>query len=726
MYAAAVPSCQVPLLGFYGTRASKPAAACSSSAAYGWSGSQNYAGLGYGAGSAAESRRLQGRIQRAQQQRWDGGEGTTCPPVTPTRQFTRGGRRGVSLVTAAVSEPVSTTSGRVAIDNASTATASPRSLRVDFLVIGSGISGLSYALEAAKVGKVAVVTKDVAYEGSTHYAQGGISAVISPEDTVEEHIRDTQVAGDFLCDDAAVEVVCSEGREAVEKLMQFGADFTKDEAGNLHLAREGGHGRHRIVHAADMTGREIERALLESARAHPNVTFYEHHMAKDLITVATVTGDGASGEAGTMTTTACLGAEIVRRDTGETIRFLSSCTLLAAGGAGQLFPSTTNPSVSTGDGVAMAVRGGAAVANMEFYQFHPTSLYTGPGGARKKKPRENAFLVTEAVRGHGGRLFNAAGERFMAVYDDRLELAPRDVVARAIDREIKAATAAGNEAACVYLDISHLPAEDVLGHFPGIAAELASRGIDMAVDRIPVTPAAHYLCGGVQVDLNGQTSVAGLFACGETAHTGVHGANRLASNSLLEAVVFANRSVKTSSQRFADKAEMLEPLFRKAEEDATDLVRRAAAAGGTAAAAAHFDEDPEWARVMRGEVQRVMWSAAGIVRDTKTLRRARAELEIMLARCESEMLARGAGLYAHELRNLITVGLITVHCASARKESRGLHYNVDFPDRVEGERRPTLVTSDTWVGLSAAATPAVPATPAAARTDDARVPCNPR
>lgn len=589
----------------------------------------------------------------------------------------------------------------------------PAALRVDFLVIGSGISGLSYALEAAEVGNVAVVTKDVAYEGSTHYAQGGIASVISTEDTVEEHVRDTHVAGDFLCDEAAVEVLCREGREAVDKLIQFGANFTKDDKGDLHLAREGGHSKHRIVHTADMTGKEIERALLESAMAHPNITFYEHHMAQDLITVTTAStattregqGQGSDAkESGAETVVKCLGAEIIRRATGEKTRFLSCFTLLAAGGAGQLFPSTTNPSVSTGDGVAMAVRAHAAVANMEFYQFHPTSLYTGPGGARKKEPHENAFLVTEAVRGHGGHLFNADGERFMASYDDRLELAPRDVVARAIDCEIKAAAAAGHEAACVYLDVSHLPPDDVLANFPGIAAELASRGVNMTVDRIPVVPAAHYLCGGVLTDLHGQTSVEGLFACGETACTGVHGANRLASNSLLEAAVFANRAVKESCRRFAGKAEALEPLFRAVEDKAAaeearrvaDAAARQADASSSSSSPSSFDEDVAWAREMRAEVQRVMWGAAGIVRDTESLRSAQAELEALSVRCEVEMKARGAGLYAHELRNLITVGLVTLCCASMRKESRGLHYNVDYPDRVEEQRRMTLVTPDVW------------------------------
>lgn len=624
-------------------------------------------------------------------------------------------RRGDATVTASMNrkkrhapEPVNVVSSpaeelNVVDGDVEASRAMLTSRRVDFLVIGSGISGLSYALEAAGSGKVAIVTKDVAYEGSTFYAQGGISAVIDPNDTVEEHIKDTHVAGDFLCDEGAVEVVCREGKEAVDKLIEFGANFTKDNQGKLHLAREGGHSKHRIVHAADMTGKEIERALLESAKAHPNIEFYEYHMAQDLITVTTGEGEAE--------TTTCIGATVVCRDTGQEIRLLSCCTLLASGGAGQLFPSTTNPTVSTGDGVAMAVRGKAVVANMEFYQFHPTSLYTGPGGAPKRNLHENAFLVTEAVRGHGGRLFNYAGERFMAKYDDRLELAPRDVVARSIDCEIKAAKAAGSEAACVYLDVSHLPEEDVLTNFPGIAAELKTRGINMASDRIPVVPAAHYLCGGILTNLNGESSIGGLFACGETACTGVHGANRLASNSLLEAVVFANRSVRASRERFADRgvAQELEPFFRLAEEEAAaEEVRRVAEAAeaealGNATDSSYgsvwFDGDVEWARLMRADVQRIMWDAAGIVRNTAGFDRAIDELEEMLFRCEVEIKAHGRGLYAQELRNLLTVGLVTLRCASMRRESRGLHYNVDYPDRVEEERHMTLITPDMFPKL---------------------------
>ena len=417
-------------------------------------------------------------------------------------------------------------------------------MRVDFLVIARGISGLSYALEAARHGTVAIVTKDVAYEGSTHYAQGGISAVIAEDDTVEAHVEDTHVAGDRLCDPAAVETVCREGRAAVQKLLEFGAEFTRDERGDLHLAREGGHSEKRIVHADDMTGKEIERALLE-AFGRTSVAFYEFHAARDLVMATTIACDGdGNAKESCDETTRCVGAETTRRADGARLTFLAPCVLLAAGGAGQLFPSTTNPSVSTGDGVAMAVRAGARVANMEFVQFHPTALYTGPGGARARSATENAFLVTEAVRdGHGGRLFDAppGGTRFMEKYDDRMELAPRDIVARAIDREIKAALEAGKEAACVWLDVTHLGADDTLRAFLGVAAALRARDwLDVTAQRIPVTPAAHYLCGDRGGDRPARRDIRGGSV--RVRRERVHGRARrqpAGECSLLEAAVFA-------------------------------------------------------------------------------------------------------------------------------------------------------------------------------------------
>ena len=590
-----------------------------------------------------------------------------------------------------------------------------QTIRVDFLVIGSGISGLSYALEASKNGRVAIVTKDAAYEGSTHYAQGGISAVIAQNDTVEAHVLDTNVAGDFLCDPSAVDVVCREGPAAVKRLVDFGTQFTRSENGELHLAREGGHSEKRIVHADDMTGKEVERALLQSAVASANITFYEHHLVRDLVTSSTVVCDRDGTEVSCDEVTRCVGAEVTRRRDGARLTFLAPCTLLAAGGAGQLFPSTTNPSVSTGDGVAMAVRAGACVANMEFYQFHPTSLYTGVGGAKKRKNDENAFLVTEAVRGHGGRLFDAptGGTRFMEKYDTRMELAPRDVVARAIDREITAAVGANKKAACVWLDVTHLDGAETLKNFPGIAKELLLRGIDITKQRVPITPAAHYLCGGVSTDLNGQTTVEGLFACGENAYTGVHGANRLASNSLLEAAVFANRAVFASVERLELFGEQLAPTLDAVQASVERNERELLAAQRKRSRGIErhegddpmdkqseepkqfaFDDEQVWTRKIREKTQAVMWSAAGIVRETESLLAAELELEQLLRTCEFEMMRsfNGGGLRGFEVRNLLVTGLCVLRSAASRKESRGLHYVLDHPVKVETERRPTLVT----------------------------------
>ena len=448
----------------------------------------------------------------------------------------------------------------------------------------------------------------------------------------------------------------------MDKLVAFGCEFTRRACGSLHLAREGGHSKHRIVHAADMTGKEIERALLESAGAHRTSPFTSTtRRATDRLGELRTARRGASAP----------GYPQERRRRGDVLGVLHPPRVRRRG---QLFPSTTNPSVSTGDGVAMARRARAGVANMEFYQFHPTSLYTGPGSvAAKKKPNENAFLITEAVRGHGGGCLTTRARgscRGTTIASSSLRA---DVVARAIDCEIKSAAEAGIEARCVYLDVSHLPADDILEHFPGIAAELKERGLDMTSDRIPVVPAAHYLCGGVRTDLDGQTSLDGLFACGETACTGLHGANRLASNSLLEAVVFANRAFRASADRLANDAADLEPLFAAAEEAAAvEEIRRMAVKGSSKGSVLEYDAHPEWAGVMREEVQRVMWSAAGIVRDSDTLARAEEELERLLARCDAEMRTRGECLYSQELRNLITVGLTVVKCAGMRKESRGL------------------------------------------------------
>lgn len=399
--------------------------------------------------------------------------------------------------------------------------------RYDFVVVGSGIAGLRFALDVAKTGRVAVVTKAERQEGSTNYAQGGVSAVLDPKDSVENHIRDTIVAGAYLNDEEVVEVVCREGPERVKELMEMGASFDRGEDGRLQLAREGGHSHHRIVHAADVTGREIQRALLVAAQRDPNITLFEHHFVVDLLT--TQGEDGAQE---------CYGVDALDVRSGQVLRFLAGATLLASGGAGHVYPNTTNPPVATGDGIALAQRAHAVISNMEFVQFHPTALADAGLPTPPSPPRLNAFLITEAVRGAGGVLYNQAGQRFMPEYDARGELAPRDVVARSIDDQLKRR---GEQ--YVLLDISHKPREEILSHFPNIAEECLRCGIDITKEPIPVVPAAHYMCGGVQTGLHGETSVKGLWAAGEVACTGLHGANRLASNSLLEALVFAQRAV---------------------------------------------------------------------------------------------------------------------------------------------------------------------------------------
>src|SRR5512147_294463 len=389
--------------------------------------------------------------------------------------------------------------------------------QVDFLVLGGGIAGLSFALEAVSHGSVLVLTKKGRSEGSTQYAQGGIASVLGPDDDFDQHIQDTLVAGAGLCHRDAVEVTVREGPERIRWLLSLGVEFDKAE-GRLHLTREGGHSRRRVAHAKDTTGREVERALLATCEAR-GIRIVEDVLAIDLIT---------SGKLGLAGPNAALGAYVLDRATGDISTVEARTTLLATGGGGKIYLYTSNPDVATGDGVAMAYRAGASVANMEFFQFHPTCLY---------HPQAKSFLISEALRGEGGILRNGAGEAFMSRYDARKELAPRDVVARSIDAEVKRR---GDD--CAYLDMTHLPKAFLLDHFPHIYATCKEFGIDMAAQPIPVVPAAHYQCGGVVVDLMGRTSIARLFAIGEVSCTGLHGANRLASNSLLEGLVFGNRA----------------------------------------------------------------------------------------------------------------------------------------------------------------------------------------
>ncbi|GBF99735.1 L-aspartate oxidase [Raphidocelis subcapitata] len=537
----------------------------------------------------------------------------------------------------------------------------PAVRQFDFIVIGSGIAGLSYALKVAPYGKVAVITKDAAAEGCTRYAQGGVCAVLDPFDSVEKHVRDTIVAGAHLNDSKAVDVVCREGPARVLELVQLGADFTRNPDGTLHLTREGGHSDRRIVHAADLTGAEIERALLAAARQTGQITFFEHHLAVDLVT------DDVAG------TPHCFGVDVLDTRSHAMCRFLGLSTMLACGGAGQVYPATTNPHVATGDGIAMAYRAGAAVSNMEFVQFHPTALYS-PNGREGNR----TFLITEAVRGEGGMLFNARGERFMPSYDERLELAPRDVVARAIQAEM---LSHGSDH--VWLDISHKPRGEVLDHFPNISARCLEEGIDITKDPIPVLPAQHYTCGGVATGLRGEVAgVQGLYAAGEVACSGLHGANRLASNSLLEGLVFADRAAGPS---VAHAEYALRHCGRQ-------LHYAAATASFSGARAPRPLAGPvkEWAAAKRAELRDTMWRAAGIVRRAGELRAALAGVEALGA--EVAGVAEGYGVAAGlvELSNLVTCAELILSCALQRRESRGLHYTPDYPS-TDPAGRPSLV-----------------------------------
>ncbi|TKY50426.1 L-aspartate oxidase [Spatholobus suberectus] len=468
----------------------------------------------------------------------------------------------------------------------------------DFAVVGSGIAGLRYALEVAKYGSVAVITKAESHECNTNYAQGGVSAVLCPSDSVESHIKDTIVAGAYLCDEESVRVVCTEGPERVRELIAMGASFDHGEDGNLHLMREGGHSHHRIVHAADMTGKEIERALLKAVINNPNIFVFEHHFAIDLLTFQ----DGSD--------IICLGVDTLNTNTLEVIRFLSKVTLLASGGAGHIYPKTTNPLVvATGDGIAMAHRAQAVISNMEFVQFHPTALADEGLPIKPTKPRENAFLISEAVRGDGAILYNLGMERFMPLYDERAELAPRDVVARSIDDQLKK-----RDEKYVLLDISHKPKEEILSHFPNIASTCLQYGLDITHRPIPVVPAAHYMCGGVQAGLQGETNVHGLFVAGEVACTGLHGANRLASNSLLEALVFARRAVQPSIDRMKSSSLDL---------TASNLWPRPVVPlllGSNVT-----DKIMSMTKELRTELQSIMWDYVGIVRSTMRLETCRAK-----------------------------------------------------------------------------------------------------
>ncbi|MEY6432505.1 L-aspartate oxidase [Thioalkalicoccus limnaeus] len=524
--------------------------------------------------------------------------------------------------------------------------------RYDVIILGSGAAGLSTALQLSDEIAIAIISKRDLDEGSTRYAQGGISAVLDAQDSVDSHVQDTLSAGAGLCDEATVRWVVERGPDRIRWLLEQGVQFTRNEdtdsAGEFHLTREGGHSHRRVIHAADATGLEVEQTLVSRVRERSNVTVFENHLAVDLITTAKLGGHDHR----------CLGVYALDRLADQVETFVAPFVVIATGGASKVYLYTSNPDVSTGDGIAMAWRAGCRVANMEFMQFHPTCLY---------HPQAKSFLVTEALRGEGARLLLPDGTRFMAAFDPRAELAPRDVVARAIDHEMKRI---GSE--CVYLDISHRPADFVREHFPMIHARCLEFGIDITREPIPVVPAAHYTCGGIVTDNAGRTDLPGLYAVGEAAYTGLHGANRMASNSLLECLVFAESAahdIELQRPRAAPVTEV--PRWdesRVTEPDENVVVSH------------------NW-----DELRRFMWDYVGIVRTNKRLQRARRRAELL----RQEIIE----YYSHfrvsndllELRNLVDLADLIIQSAQRRRESRGLHYTSDFPFQDARQCSPTIL-----------------------------------
>jgi L-aspartate oxidase len=532
----------------------------------------------------------------------------------------------------------------------------------DILVIGSGAAGLSLALSLPAHLKIAILSKGELANGSTFWAQGGVAAVLDGSDTVQSHVEDTLVAGGGLCHEDAVRFTVEHSREAIQWLIEQGVPFTPDDdpAHNdsgfqFHLTREGGHSHRRIIHAADATGAAIFNTLLEQARQRPNIELLEQRVAVDLITERRL---GMAGE------DRCLGAYVLNRATGQVETFAARFTALATGGAAKVYLYTSNPDGACGDGIAMAWRAGCRVANLEFNQFHPTCLY---------HPQAKSFLITEALRGEGALLKLPNGERFMPRFDPRAELAPRDIVARAIDHEMKRL---GID--CVYLDISHKPAEFVRSHFPTVHERCLGFGIDITRQAIPVVPAAHYTCGGVMVDAQGRTDVQGLYAIGETSFTGLHGANRMASNSLLECFVYGRSAAVHISEQL-DSVSMPPNLPEWDASQVTDS-----------------DEDVIIAHNW-DELRRFMWDYVGIVRTTKRLQRAQHRVRLLLDEIDEFYSNYKVSRDLIELRNLAQVAELMIISAMQRKESRGLHYTLDYPGLLD-EARDTILAPPTFVG----------------------------
>jgi L-aspartate oxidase len=508
----------------------------------------------------------------------------------------------------------------------------------DILIIGSGTAGLTLALHMADHARVAVISKGQLDEGASLYAQGGISVVLDKTDSIQSHIDDTLLAGAGLCNEEAVRYTVEHARQNIEWLIDQGVTFTRDgvTSETYHLTREGGHSHRRIIHSADATGREVETTLLDKAKAHPSISLFPYHIGIDLIT---------SQKHLKQTANKALGCYVLDIENDETKTFLAPVTVLATGGAGKVYLYTSNPDVSTGDGIAMGWRAGCRVANMEFVQFHPTCLF---------HPKAKSFLISEALRGEGARLLLANGERFMQRFHPKGELAPRDVVARAIDHEMKRL---GHD--CVYLDISHKPATFIKSHFPTIYKRCLALGIDMTREPVPVVPAAHYTCGGIMTDLHGRTDIPGLYAVGETAHTGLHGANRMASNSLLECLVFA----------------------RAAADDIKQQTLQAVTADVPAWDASQVQPAKEAIAITHNwdELRRFMWDYVGIVRTNKRLNKARQRLALLQQEIDEFYSQHHISADLLELRNLADVAGLIIDSALLRKESRGLHYTLDYP-----------------------------------------------
>lgn len=513
----------------------------------------------------------------------------------------------------------------------------------DFLVIGSGIAGMSFALKVADKGKVAILCKSSLEEANTSYAQGGIATVMKQTDNFEKHIQDTITAGDNICDRDVVEKVVKEAPAQIKELISWGVDFDKDEKGNFDLHREGGHSEFRILHHKDTTGSEIQESLIQQVKHHPNIDVFNNHFAIEILTQHHL------GQIVTRHTPdiECYGAYVLDNNTRNIDTFLAKITLIATGGIGNVYHTTTNPVIATGDGIAMVHRARGVIRDMEFVQFHPTALYH-PG----ERP---SFLITEAMRGYGALLRTSDGKEFMHKYDARGALAPRDIVARAIDNEMKNR---GDD--CVYLDVRHKDAEETKNHFPNIYQHCLDLGIDITKDMIPVAPAAHYLCGGISVDLDGQSTINRLYAAGECSRTGLHGANRLASNSLIEAVVYADAVAKHALQRLDNYSYKDFPLW---DDSGTSL-----------------PEENVLITQSVKEVQQIMSTYVGIVRSNLRLQRALSRLEILYRETESLFDRSVVSKEICELRNIISVGYLIIKQAMQRKESRGLHYTIDYPD----------------------------------------------